>query len=315
MDARTEEQPDGPPDPGHARFADLTLGGIDIRVETEDTALSEVITITTVIERDDPHRASGGGMEEPDVIDLRDRPRTSTTSQRRRTDVTDRRAGSDPLAGKFAVVTGATFGVGRAVAHALAATDARVCVVGHDVDALRRTVAEAPGGTTLFLRGDLADSAQIDSIADFVDRIDRPIDILVHAAGTPRGDSLTTATVAQLDDQYATHVRGPFLLSQRLLPSLRAARGHVVFVNTSAALRSSADGALYSMTRAGMRMLADGIRDDARADGVRVTSIYPDLDNGSELAADDIAANVLHALRMPPGVEITDIQLRAGIGA
>jgi NADP-dependent 3-hydroxy acid dehydrogenase YdfG len=118
------------------------------------------------------------------------------------------------------------------------------------------------------------------------------------------------------------------VLTQALLPGLRRARGQVVFINSSAALRSSATNVLYAATKAGLKAFADGLRAEVNQDGVRVVSVYagrtatpmqeavheregrqyrPDV----LLRPEDIAEVVLGALALPASAEVTDVNIRS----
>ena len=77
------------------------------------------------------------------------------------------------------------------------------------------------------------------------------------------------------DRLYRVNLRAPFVLTQDLLPALRRARGQVVFVNSSAGLRASALNVLYAATKHGLKAIADGLRDEVNADGIRVDQRLP----------------------------------------
>jgi NADP-dependent 3-hydroxy acid dehydrogenase YdfG len=112
-----------------------------------------------------------------------------------------------------------------------------------------------------------------------------------------------------------------------LLPALKRARGQIVFVNSSAALRASADNVLYASTKAALKALADGLREEVNRDGVRVVTIYagrtatpmqasvhefegrtyePEL----LMQPEDLAHLVLAALTLPATAEVTDLSVR-----
>jgi len=122
-------------------------------------------------------------------------------------------------------------------------------------------------------------------------------------------------------------VRAPFELTQRLLSQLKAARGQVVFVNSSAGLVARASVVQYAATKHALKAIADGLREEVNADGVRVLSLYvgrtatrmqADLhamegkayDPGTLIQPEDVAALTLQVLSLPRSVEVTDINLR-----
>ena len=138
------------------------------------------------------------------------------------------------LDGRTAVVTGAGSGVGQGIALALAAEGARLCLVGRTAATLSGT-AEASGdraSATCYVV-DLMDDDGVLRLGEQL-RLDvGPIDVLVHSAGVHAIGELETMPVAEVDRQYRTNVRAPYLLTQALLPQLRLAHGQVVFINSS----------------------------------------------------------------------------------
>lgn len=236
------------------------------------------------------------------------------------------------LSGQLAVVTGASRGIGAAIALALAAAGARLCLVGRDEAALLAVAQEAGisregAGQHLCLRADLADEADVERLATTLQRELPSVDVLVHAAGVLHRAPLADAPAAQFDAQYRINVRAPFELTQRLLSQLKAARGQVVFVNSSAGLVARASVVQYAATKHALKAIADGLRDEVNADGVRVLSLYvgrtatrmqADLhamegrayDPGALIQPEDVAALTVQVLSLPRSVEVTDINLR-----
>jgi len=129
---------------------------------------------------------------------------------------------------------------------------------------------------------------------------------------------------------YRLNLRAPYLLTQRLLPLLRRARGQVVFVNSSAGLHAAAGTSQYAATKHALKALADSLRCEVNDDGIRVLSVYPGrtaspmqelLHNQHRadarpyvaadlLQPDDVAAVVVQALRLPRTAEVTDLHVR-----
>lgn len=223
-----------------------------------------------------------------------------------------------PLQGRVAVVTGGANGVGREVALGLARAGARVCVLGRELAQLRETVELAgPEAAILFLQCDVGSLSEIEGVVDFIERFDRPVDILVHAEGVQVRGGIEHGSVNDLDEQYLVNVRGPYLMSQRLLAQLRAGRGHVVFVNPQPSSEGAIDFGQFAVTTDSVRALADTLRREVQTSGVRVTSIRPEApttDVSAEavvaLSPFDVADSVLHAVQVPGQVEITEITLR-----
>jgi NADP-dependent 3-hydroxy acid dehydrogenase YdfG len=229
------------------------------------------------------------------------------------------------LAGHTALVTGATSGIGRAIALALAAEGATVHAVGRRREALDSLVNARPS-----VRAESVDLLVDDDVERLVHNVnagDERLDILVHAAGVFARGSMDCAPVADLDHLYRMNVRAPYVLTQGLLPALCRARGQVVFVNSSAGVRAGATLSQYAATKHALKALADSLRCEVNDDGVRVISVYPGRTASPMqqhlhqlearpyrapdlLQPDDVAAVVVHALTLPRTAETTDVHVR-----
>jgi NADP-dependent 3-hydroxy acid dehydrogenase YdfG len=227
------------------------------------------------------------------------------------------------------VVTGATSGIGRSVTLSLAARGAVVWALGRSAKRLEAVAAEAEG-LTGSISPVIADLEREDDLHEASQRVlgeAGEVDVLVHSAGAMVLGAFESVPSAQFDDLYRVNLRAPFILTQDLLPALRRARGQVVFVNSSAGLRASAVNALYAATKHGLKAIADGLRDEVNADGIRVISVYPGRTatamqrfvhdhEGREyrpellLRAEDVGEVVLAALSVPRSGEVTDVSVR-----
>lgn len=233
------------------------------------------------------------------------------------------------LAGRLAIVTGASRGIGEAIALALAASGARLCLVGRDEDTLRRVAHTAPAaqGQHQCYPADLADDADVDRLATALQRDLDAVDVLVHAAGLLHRASFGQALPAHFDAQYRTNVRAPFVLSQRLLAQLQAAQGQVVFVNSSAGLTAHGNVGQYAATKHALKAVADSLREEVNPAGVRVLSLFLGrtatrmqaelhaqqgraYEPGALIQPQDVASLTVQVLSMPRTVEVTDITLR-----
>ena len=232
------------------------------------------------------------------------------------------------LEGRVCAVTGASSGIGRALAIALVRSGAHVVAIARSQERLDSLVVEANGSGTVFpLVADLADDRGLESAATGVLARGDRLDVLVHCAGTINLEGLASAPASELDRQYAVNLRAPVALTRALLPALERARGQVVFVNSSAALKASADNVLYAVTKAGLRAFADGLRDAVNRDGIRVLTVYVGRTatpmqayvHESEgrpyradilLQPDDVAQSVVAALVLPSSGELTELSIR-----
>ena len=232
------------------------------------------------------------------------------------------------LCGRIAVVTGASSGIGRAIAVALAREGAQIHVVGRSSAGLAQTIAAAGGHFNwATLQADLTVDSDINRITDALSRLEC-IDILIHSAGIIHQQPIEDAAIEDFDIQYSTNVRAPYLLTKRLISGLIGARGQVVFINSTAGLTAArADVGQYAATKHALRAVADSLREELNPRGVRVLSLYlgrtaspmqerlfreerrvyrPEM----LLQPEDVASVVLHALMLPKTAEITDLTIR-----
>jgi NADP-dependent 3-hydroxy acid dehydrogenase YdfG len=236
---------------------------------------------------------------------------------------------SAPFTGQIAVVTGAGSGIGKAIALSLASHGATLCLVGRSRHGLTEVATcLRDGGREAAVC--VADLDRDDDLTALVKHL-RPdvgcVDILVHAAAVIAVGAIAQAPVRDLDRQYRTNVRAPYALTQALLPALLRTRGQVVFVNSSVIQRLRGTVSQYAATKHALKALADHLREEVNAAGVRVLSIFPGrtatplqawLHNAEGkvyrpqllLQPEDVAAVVVHALALPRTAEVTDISIR-----
>lgn len=227
------------------------------------------------------------------------------------------------------MVTGATHGVGHAIAARLVAAGFLVWAVARDELALAELVATSPAGLILPVALDLA-TADVDEMALAAARITGSVDALVHAAGIiETGALLDPAAIPSLVNQLRTNAIGPLLLTTILLPQL-ATGARIVFVNSSQGLRSDGGSGAYAVSKHAQRAIADSLRTELTGDAVGVTSIYlgrtatpmqerlyaarnedyrPELLIQPESVAELVAAVVT----LPEDVEVTDISMRPSV--
>ncbi|MEU1294799.1 glucose 1-dehydrogenase [Streptomyces sp. NPDC005840] len=187
---------------------------------------------------------------------------------------------STRLAGRTALVTGATSNIGRAVAEAFAAEGALVAVSGRSaargaevVDAVR-----ARGGRAVFVRADLDGGAA--AARDLADRATRTlggrIDVLVNNAGVYPGDTTDRTDEETFDRVYAVNVKAPFFLTAAVAPAMaEAGGGAVVNLGSWIARLGVPMGALYSSTKGAVETLTRAWAAEFGPRGVRVNAISP----------------------------------------
>jgi short-subunit dehydrogenase len=231
---------------------------------------------------------------------------------------------------RVAVITGAGSGIGRGLALALARREVKLCLVGRDRDKLKETafLAQAFSPHIGIYQIDLTKDEDIAKLALRVKEDVGDVDFLIHSAGVIYFGDLQTTAVAELDRQYRTNVRAPYLLTQTLLSSLLLRQGQIVFLNSSAVFSVKAGLGQYAASKHALKAMADSLRAEVHPLGVRVISIYPGrtaspmqalicelegkvYEPASCLQPADVALAVTRALGLPRMVALTDIDLRS----
>jgi len=216
-----------------------------------------------------------------------------------------------------AMITGASQGMGTAIAEALAPTHT-LFLAGRPSSTLDE-VATRFGATTWPL--DLAD---VDDIPTAVEPIDE-LDVLIHNAGVAFPGRVAESYVEEWRMTMEVNVIGAVALTLALLPALRAAKGHVVFINSGAGINASPGLASYTASKFALRGFADSLRNDEPS--LRVTSIHPgriatemqegliayegrDYDPSQFLSPQTVAKVVADAVHAPPDAQINEVIVR-----
>jgi len=181
------------------------------------------------------------------------------------------------FAGRVALVTGATSGIGQACAIAFAEAGAKVVCVGRNAEALRdieRRVREA-GSEALIIEADLsgeheAERAVQEAVAAF-----GGIDVLVNAAGHLSSGTIENTSIKSWDDMMNVNVRAVFQLMQKALPSLIERRGNIVNVSSVTGLRAFPGVLAYCVSKAALDQLTRCASLELAAKGVRVNAVNP----------------------------------------
>lgn len=193
------------------------------------------------------------------------------------------------LSGRSVLVTGATGGLGHAIARALAARGATLVVSGRRVEVLEPLAAELGGRA---LACDLARAEDLERLVAEAGRID----VLVANHALPASGAVDRMTVADIDRALDVNLRAPLVLARLLAEPMIARRsGHIVLVSSLAGKFASQGGALYSATKFGLRGFGLGLREDLRPHGVGVSVVSPGFIRDAGMFADSGAT-------LPPGV-------------
>jgi NAD(P)-dependent dehydrogenase (short-subunit alcohol dehydrogenase family) len=238
------------------------------------------------------------------------------------------------LAGKVAIVTGASTGIGRAAVVGLAAEGAKVCAIARSADALDTLVAEvaAQGGEAVAHPGDVADPAVIQAcVAQAVARWGR-LDVLVANAGVnTKQRNLRDMTREQWDYVVGVNLSGVFHCAQAALEPMRRQREGTIIITASMAGKRAGvmSGVAYGATKSAAVSLAHSINAEERINGIRATAICPGevatpilehrpnppsmADRANMLQPEDLAATIVFLASLPQRVTIDELWINPTI--
>jgi short-subunit dehydrogenase len=226
------------------------------------------------------------------------------------------------LAGRSVLLTGATGGLGHAIARRLRAAGAELVLTGRRTEVLEPLAAET-GARSLAV--DLADADAVARLAaECAD-----VDVLVSNAGLPGTGQLSTFSVEEIDRALAINLRAPMVLARVIGERMVARRsGHIVFMSSLAGKVGTPRSSVYSATKFGLRGFAQSLREDLRPSGVGVSAIFPGFvrdagmfhDTGAKLppgvgtvSPEAVADAVVRAVERNRGeVDVAPVGLRAG---
>jgi NADP-dependent 3-hydroxy acid dehydrogenase YdfG len=235
----------------------------------------------------------------------------------------------ESLKNQIAVVTGASSGIGKSIALELAKHEVVLCLLGRDLSSLEEVAYIAKQSTRRVhcYNVDLTVDQEITDFCKSISTEFNAVDILVHSAGVISLGPLESGSVKDFDLQYKTNVRGPYRLTQILLPLLKLQKGQVIFINSRAVFIDARPGlGQYTATKLALKAIADSLRQEVKVDGIRVLSVYPGRTASpmqqtvyksegktyqSELLMQpaDIALTIINAICLPRTAEITDITI------
>jgi short-subunit dehydrogenase len=195
------------------------------------------------------------------------------------------------LAGASVLVTGATGGIGGAIARALHERGATVLLSGRRADALER-LRSSLGDRAEVLPADLAEADGVTGLAAAAGAVD----VLVANAALPASGRVEDFEPDEIDRAIDVNLRAPVQLTRALLPGmLERGRGHVVLVSSLSGKAASPRSGIYSATKFGLRGFAGGLREDVESRGVGVTVVFPGFVSDAGFFADS-------GVKLPPWV-------------
>jgi short-subunit dehydrogenase len=226
------------------------------------------------------------------------------------------------VSGSTVLLTGATGGIGNAIARAIAARGAELILTGRRVDVLEPLAAEL-GARALV--ADLGVPAELDRLVAEAGEVD----ILIANAGLPGAGTLDSFSVEEIDRALDVNLRAPIVLAHALSPGMVArGRGHLLFMSSLAGKAATPRAAVYNATKFGLRGFATALRADMRGSGVGVSTVFPGFISEAGMFADagvklppgvgtrppeDVARAVVNAIeRNRAEVDVAPLPLRAG---
>jgi len=228
------------------------------------------------------------------------------------------------IKGQTVLLTGASGGLGGAIARALDGGGARVLLSGRREEALERLKDEL-GGRPRVLVADLSAPGAGRALAEQAGEVD----VLVANAGLPASGPIDDLSPEEIDRALDVNLRAPIQLTRALVPGMVArGSGHMVFVSSLSGKVASAGSTLYSATKFGLRGFAAGLREDVRDQGVGVTVVFPSFVSGEGMFAEtgvklrrgvgtrspeQVAAAVLRGIETGKAeIDVAPLALRAG---
>jgi short-subunit dehydrogenase len=193
------------------------------------------------------------------------------------------------VSGATALITGATGGIGQAIARLMARRGAQLLLSGRRQDVLRTLAEELQAR---WVACDLTDRDQVKRLIGEANGVD----VLVANAAHPASGRLTDWDQDQIDRMLEVNLRAPVALARGLAPGMVArGRGHMVFISSLAGRVASPASSVYSATKFGLRGFALGLREDLRAQDVGVSVVLPGFIREAGMFADA-------GVQLPPGV-------------
>ncbi|NBM17132.1 SDR family oxidoreductase [Streptomyces sp. GC420] len=226
------------------------------------------------------------------------------------------------------LITGAGSGIGAAVARRLHQRGDELWLLARDAGRAKELADRYEGARTLV--GDLTTPDRLSWALSHQSVPDR-LDSLLHIAGVVDLGTVEELSTKTWRHQLDVNLLSPAELTRLFLPQLRLSRGHVLFVNSGSGLNAHAQWAAYAASKHGLKALADSLRQEEHAGGVRVTSVYPGrtaspmqakvhqqegkaYDASKWIDPESVATTILTAIDLPRDAEINDLTVRPGPG-
>jgi short-subunit dehydrogenase len=228
------------------------------------------------------------------------------------------------------VITGASKGIGKAVATAFAADNHDLFLCARNEVALYNTVAELqlkfPDSNINAMAADVANKEDNKKLAEWILQKAGTTDMLINNAGQFLPGSVYNEPEGLLEQMMAVNMYSAYQLTRQLLPAMMAAKqGHIFNLCSIASLQAYANGGSYSISKFALMGFSKNLREELKPYNIKVTAVYPgavmtdswgDFDNSQQriMEANDIAAMIIAATKLSPQAVVEDIVIRPQLG-
>lgn len=227
------------------------------------------------------------------------------------------------------VITGASKGIGKAIAHAFASEGHQLFLGSRNADSLQQTAMELmeahPSSKVHVKTADLSQKEEAIEFGRWCLSFGEP-DMLINNAGQFKPGSLAEEPDGQLEQQLAANLGSAYHLTRTLLPyMIQRGTGHIFNLCSIASLQAYPNGGAYSISKFALHGFTKNLREELKPTGIKVTGVYPgavytdswsDFDNstGRIMEASDIAAMIYQATQLSPQACVEEIVLRPQLG-
>ncbi len=227
------------------------------------------------------------------------------------------------LQGKTAIITGASSGIGAAIAKVLSGEGANVVLAARRIDKLKEVeqiISSQGNGKALAVRTDISNREDVENLVKKVEEAFGSIDVFVNNAGQMLSAAVQSGKVEEWESMIDVNIKGVLYGINAVLPSmLERSSGHIVNIASVSGLEVTKTSTVYSATKFAVRAISTGLEKELARTGVRVTNISPGMvdtrlskssSDRKKLEAEDIAKAVMYAVTQPDYVNVNEITVR-----